>query len=147
MISCCHIIYTTTPWDLSVYHSMHCSSGKKTPIEVQRAGASAKRDSGKLSLLFEQWMSCAGLWAHSEFYIELKKKTTHRQYGSRVWLTRSEMAQKYGSMEVADNIIAAKENDPEIAATQIRLHKDMHGKDTPDSYLTNIVTVAVCSQT
>lgn len=50
-------------------------------------------------------------------------------------MTRSEIAQKYGSFEIADAIIAAKEGEPEIARTQIRPHPDMHGVDTPETWL------------
>ena len=110
-------------------------SGKKTPVEVRRAGASAHRDSQKLGLLMEQWVACQGCWTSSEFYIELKRKTKHRSYGKRVWLTRSEMEAKYGSAEVAQHIISAKENDEEASKTQIRAHADMHGLDTPESHI------------
>lgn len=109
--------------------------GNSTPIEVRRAGASAYRNSDKLQLLFEQWTSCEGHWQHSDFMIECKKKTKHRSYGSRVWMTRSEIANKFGSMVVAKTIIQSKEEDNEASVHQIRPHPDCHGKDTPDSYI------------
>lgn len=50
-------------------------------------------------------------------------------------MTKSEIGQKYGSLEVADSIVQAKENDEEAKATQIRVNPDMHGLDTPESWL------------
>ncbi|CAK8988987.1 unnamed protein product [Durusdinium trenchii] len=86
---------------------------KRSPPEIRRAGRAAHRDSSKLQLLLEQWTQCDGVWAESDFVIECRRKTRHRQYGARVWLTRSELITKYQSVAVADSIIEAKEQDEE----------------------------------
>lgn len=45
---------------------------------------------------------------------------------------RSEMIAKYGSMEVADQIISAKLLDPEVRALQVRANPDMNGVETEE---------------
>eukprot|EP00435_Cladocopium_sp_Y103_P044854 s545_g12.t1 len=104
-----------------------------TPLEIQRAGRNAKRDSAKLQILLEQWASADGIWTQTEFYLQIKQKRKNRQYGSRRWLTRSELITKFGSITIADQIISAKVHDAEAAKTQIRAHPDLHGQDTEDS--------------
>ncbi|CAL1132282.1 unnamed protein product [Cladocopium goreaui] len=106
---------------------------KSTPIEVRRAGQSAYRSSDKLQVLLEQWAACEGHWAYSDFMIECKKKSKHRSYGSRVWMTKSEMTAKFGSLTVAETIIESKENDTDASVHQIRPHPDCHGRDTPET--------------
>ncbi|CAK8988834.1 unnamed protein product, partial [Durusdinium trenchii] len=93
---------------------------KRSPVEIRRAGRAAHRDSSKLQLLLEQWTQCDGVWAESDFVIECRRKTRHRQYGARVWLTRSELITKYQSVAVADSIIEAKEQDEVASREQIR---------------------------
>ena len=107
--------------------------GKKTPIEIRRAGAAAFRQSDQLQVLLEQWCACSGAWRESEFYFQVKQKTLSRKLGSRRWLTRGEIAAKYGSLEVANLIIEQKMSDPEICKQQVRCHPDLHGLDTPES--------------
>ena len=74
------------------------------------------------------------MWTQSDFVIQLRSKNRHRRYGSRVWLTRSELAAKYSSIEIADQIIAAKMaiEDDAVRQSQVRTHPDMNGIDTPD---------------
>ena len=43
------------------------------------------------------------------------------------------MVAKFGSTEIANQIIEAKELDSEAAKNQIRAHPDLHGKATKDS--------------
>lgn len=92
-----------------------------------------------LQVLLEQWTSCAGIWTESEFYIQVKEKRKNRSYGSRRWMTRTEIIAKFGSTEVADQIITAKKDDAEVSQTHIRANPDLHGLDTPDSYLGNYI--------
>lgn len=54
-----------------------------------------------------------------------------RRYGSRKWLTEIEIANKYGSTEIAAQIVRAKLEDKEARLTQVRKHPDL-GKDDPD---------------
>ena len=50
-------------------------------------------------------------------------------------MTKSELANKFGSLKVAETIIESKEEDEDACETQIRAHPDCHGKDTPDSHI------------
>ncbi|CAK9056015.1 unnamed protein product [Durusdinium trenchii] len=43
-----------------------------------------------------------------------------RQFGRRVWMTKSELVQKFGSVTVAEAIISAKEHDEDAKRNQIR---------------------------
>ena len=47
----------------------------------------------------------------------------------------AELAAKFGSQETARQIVAAKEDDSEACKNQIRPNPDLHGVDTPDSWL------------
>ena len=91
--------------------------------------------SEKLQILFEQWVACEGAWSSSEFFIMCRKKSKNRHRGARAWLTRSEIEKKYGSAQVADHIVTAKLNDPELFKTHVRPHPDMNGKLTPETCL------------
>ena len=117
------------------------SQGKRTPVEVRRAGAAAKNDSQKLQMLQEQWTQCNGLWSQSDFVIRLRQKTRQRSYGARRWVTRQELICKYSSCAIADKIIAAKQGDKEARKSQIRAHPDLHGEDTDDSCMHNACIV------
>ena len=88
-----------------------------------------------MQLLLEQWASCNGMWRSSDFYIELKKKTRHRSFGCRKWLTKAELLVKYQSAEVVEAIVGAKRADAEVEKEFTRAHPDMHGVRTEDSWL------------
>ena len=102
-------------------------------MEIQRAGRNAFRDSAKLQVLLEQWASAQGVWRETEFFLSIKQKKRNRSYGCRTWMTRGELVAKFGSTDIADQIIEAKELDAEAAKSQIRAHPDLHGKATKDS--------------
>ncbi|CAL1166684.1 unnamed protein product [Cladocopium goreaui] len=106
----------------------------RTPPEVRRAGRAAFRDSGMLQVLLEQWTSCAGVWTESEFYIQVKEKRKNRSYGSRRWMTRMEIVAKFGSTQVADQIISAKTLDAE--ETRQYLIWDREGEETTVDHVT-----------
>ena len=72
------------------------------------------RGSEKLQLLQEVWLSCAGEWRNSTFYSQLKQSSTHRHKGARKWMTKRDISLKYGSEEVATQIIAHKEADESL---------------------------------
>ena len=112
--------------------AMAPSQGPRTPPEVQRAGRAAFRNVPMLQVLQEQWTACSGVWTESAFYLEVKQKRRNRTYGSRRWMCRSELASKFGSLEVAQQIIDAKMADPEARVSQIRANPDLHGLDTDD---------------
>ncbi|CAK9000629.1 unnamed protein product [Durusdinium trenchii] len=117
-----------------------------TPLEIRRAGRAAHRDSAKLQILMEQWASANGVWSQSEFYLQVKQKRKHRSYGSRRWLTRGELLQKYGDSAVVDAIIAAKMADPEASKSQETrqyLVWDKEGEeDTMDDVTTQLFEAA-----
>ena len=119
-----------------VFHLL-VSLGPKTPVEIRRAGASAYRKSHHLQVLLEQWLACSGQWKASEFYYQVCQKKRSRKHGCRKWLTRSEIGAKYGSLSTADSIISQKMMDPDICKEQVRAHPDMHGVDSPESWLIN----------
>ena len=106
--------------------------GKKTPKEIRAAGAAAFRDSPKLQLLMEQWTQCEGLWTKSDFWIQLKSKRRNRKFGCRKWMTKSELTMKFGSAQVAQEIIEAKMLKEEVRKEQVRAHPDCHGTETED---------------
>lgn len=78
----------------------------------------------------DAWESCAGEWKKSTLYQKLSCKTTNRSYGARVWLTKNQIAAKYGGgeegMKIAEKICQAK-LDPEVAATHVKWHPDAPG--------------------
>ena len=94
----------------------------------------------------EQWTSCQGQWTQSDFWLQLKQKRRNRKFGCRRWLMRSEMIAKYGSIEVADQIISAKLLDPEVRALQVRANPDMNGVETQDCRDQNTVVASQHSQ-
>ena len=108
--------------------------GRRTPIEVRRAGAAAYRNTEALAVLMEQWVSCEGQWNESEFMKTVKSEKHQRTRGRREWLTRHQLAVKVGSEELAKQTVDAKETDMEASKSQVRLNPDMHGKDSPDSW-------------
>ena len=58
--------------------------------------------------------------------IRMRESKTHSKQGSRKWMTRVEICQKYGSEELANSIIANKEGiqDKNEKAASIRAHPD-----------------------
>ena len=109
--------------------------GSKTPVEIRRAGASAFRKRDQMQILLEQWAACQGEWRASELYFSITQRKTNRKRGCRKWLTIGEITAKYGSTETAQAIVDAKLSDPTIYAEQVRVHPDMHGVDTAESWL------------
>ena len=88
-----------------------------------------------MALLQEQWAACEGIWSQSELYFSIKQSRLHRKKGCRKWMTRSEIAAKYSSASIAQTIVDAKESDEVASKTQVRLHPDCHGLDTPEARL------------
>jgi len=85
-----------------------------------------------LQILLEQWTSCNGQWAQSEFFLQIKQKRRNRTIGSRRWMCKAELLSKFGSQDVVNQLIQAKTLDAEIAATHVRANPDLHGMDTDD---------------
>lgn len=80
-------------------------------------------------------MQCEGHWRESTLYFQLRTEKKHRKRGSRRWMTVPEMAQKFGSLELAKRIAQAKHDDPEMSQTQMRQNRDLPGCTDMDSQL------------
>lgn len=83
--------------------------------------------SEKISILYEQWIECAGHWAESSLLQQLRYEKRHRRVGARKWLTYAELVLKYGNADCAYKICESKRRDPELAKEQIRSHPDCPG--------------------
>lgn len=83
--------------------------------------------SQKLQVLQDAWAQCAGEWRKSELFKKFTERTTSSSFGARIWLTRAQIAKKYDSQSIADQICDAKVADPELAATQTKWHPDAPG--------------------
>lgn len=71
--------------------------------------------SQKLQVLQDAWAQCAGEWRKSELFKKFTERTTSSSFGARIWLTRAQIAKKYDSQSIADQICDAKVADPELA--------------------------------
>lgn len=83
--------------------------------------------SQKLAVLKEEWLACAGVWKSSALYKKMKQSSKTSNHGARLWLTKTQIAAKYSSMEVAQAIVDAKLADAELRESQVREHKDCPG--------------------
>ena len=78
----------------------------------------------KLQLLQDAWVECDGAWKKSSLYKRMMERTTHKHHGARLWLTRSQIALKYNSEDIAASICDAKLSDPELLESHTRPHPD-----------------------
>ena len=81
-------------------------------------------DSPRLQILLEQWISCAGIWKESALYIRMSSKKAFKKRGCRAWLTFQQIAERYGSEDVARQITETKLGDEEARRSQVREHPD-----------------------
>ena len=51
--------------------------------------------SEKMAILFEEWIKCSEDWSSSDFVVRFRESTTHRQQGSRRWMDKGEIVEKY----------------------------------------------------
>ena len=86
-------------------------------------------------MLFEEWAGSGEDWTKSRMVIEMKTRDRHRVKGSRRWLTESEIATKYGSAEIAHEIIQHKLDNENLRATSVREHPDLPGRKDMWQYL------------
>ena len=103
-------------------HSIH--SPGKTLIPVV---SNYSQGSAKLQLLQEAWLQCEGKWTSSNLYKRIANKETVSEKGAQVWLTKTQIARKYESEELALEIISAKENDPALSQSHVKPHPDCPG--------------------
>lgn len=79
----------------------------------------------KLQVLFEDWLDAEEDWGHSKLVLQMKQQHTMGRRGSRQWLTRMQIEEKYRSAMVAADIIAQKEAMDEPArSAAVRDHPD-----------------------
>ena len=73
-------------------------------------------------------MAASESWTSSALVVRMKQshKTTH--HGGRRWLSKEQIAAKYGSMEVANEITEHKEKDDALKASDTKPHPDRPGK-------------------
>lgn len=80
--------------------------------------------SEKLQILVDEWASCQGRWKDSQLLERMRSRKSTSVHGARVWMTRAQVALKYGSQEVADEICNGKLNDPETKESHTKPHPD-----------------------
>ena len=80
----------------------------------------------------DEWTVCAGNWRQSTLFQKLTTRKKTKSFGTRIWMTRHQLCQKFGSAELADRIIEAKMLlDEESRASQVRDHPDAPGVEEP----------------
>ena len=72
----------------------------------------------------EDWLSCGGTWEKSKLLQTMRNEKRLRHRGARIWLTKQQIVDKYGSKGIAESICNAKLDDPELKKTQTREHPD-----------------------
>lgn len=77
-----------------------------------------------MQLLLEEWLTTGGDWKSSSLYQKITSRKSERKYGARVWLTKAQLIQKYGSEALAQEIIDSKTADEETRRTQTKAHPD-----------------------
>ena len=82
-----------------------------------------------MQVLQDAWAQCSGEWRKSELYKKFVERSTTTSHGARVWLTRAQIAKKYDSWELANEICDAKLNDSELCQTHVKWHPDAPGNE------------------
>ena len=72
----------------------------------------------------EEWLTTGGDWSKSKLYIKMTIKKRERTHGARIWYTKHQLVQKFGSDYLAQQIIDNKMNDPLAKDTQVKNHPD-----------------------
>ena len=76
----------------------------------------------KLMIMFEDWVNSNENWQSSSLLVRQRTIHSSKQVGGRRWFTWKQLADKYQSEEVANEIVAVKESDNK---DQIRLHPEL----------------------
>ncbi|CAK9066321.1 Uncharacterized protein SCF082_LOCUS33792 [Durusdinium trenchii] len=79
-------------------------------------------------------MSCGGEWTTSKFYQSIRDRFRSSRRGSRKWLTRAEVYQRFGE-EVGEQIIQRKQNDDQLSKSEIRCHPELPDNEDMVQYL------------
>ena len=88
-----------------------------------------------LQTLFEEWVSSNDCWTSSQLVAQAKTSVRGTKTGARRWMMRSEIIEKYQSEQIADELIAAKLNDPVQAKTCVKNHEDLPHREDLRLYL------------
>ena len=91
--------------------------------------------SEKLQILFEEWAGSKESWKQSELVLQMRSRHSHKMRGARRWITEREISNKYGSDEIASDIVNRKLNDEQLRKTQVRDHPDLPGRADMRQYL------------
>jgi len=97
---------------------------KRAPDEIKKAHKAARYCHEKLQILVDDWTACSGRWKDSKLVETIRARKSTSVHGSRVWMTRSQIAAKYGSQTVADEICDNKLSDENTKETQTKEHPD-----------------------
>lgn len=108
---------------------------KHAPDEIQKAHRASRYCSEKLQILVDEWASCQGRWKDSQLLERMRSRKSTSVHGARVWMTRAQVALKYGSQEVADEICNGKLNDPETKESHTKPHPDAPNSEVLRLYL------------
>ena len=81
--------------------------------------------SQKLAVMFEDWCGSEEDWGKSKLVLQMRQVNTVGRKGSRKWMCRHEIVDKYKSEVIADEIISQKMSMDETArASVVRDHPD-----------------------
>lgn len=84
----------------------------------------------KLAVLRDEWESCEGNWKNSSLYKTFILRKSSRTHGARLWLTKPQIAAKYGGdMSIAEKICANKMADVKAKEKQTKWHPDAPGDE------------------
>ena len=89
----------------------------------------------KLQVLFEEWAGSEEDWSKSNLIIQMRSRNKHSKKGCRRWLTQREIADKYGSADIAADIVRLKLEDNKTRASTVRDHPDLPGREDMRQFL------------
>ena len=75
--------------------------------------------------MFEDWCESEEQWGKSKLVLQMRQVNTIGRRGSRKWMCRTELVQKYQSESIADEIISQKLSmDEKTRSLCVREHPD-----------------------
>lgn len=82
--------------------------------------------------IYERWLQSGEDWTKSSWAISLIHTASHTRKGARRWMTRSQIGEKYSSLEIADEIIETKMQDESNKdQPQHKPHPDLPHREEP----------------
>ncbi|CAJ1431308.1 unnamed protein product [Effrenium voratum] len=89
----------------------------------------------KLQALFEEWVNVGGDWSSSSLVLRFSTTQRETRRGGRRWLTRAQLCEKYGSAELAEEVIARKLGDDVLRKSQCKAHPEFPNNPSMQLYL------------